>query len=492
VSDACHFILSILNHCEFVVLLQAIDGDVDEDDGDGEAGRNLNNVPPSEGSAPSSGRPKASQARVQHLKSNRSTRGGIATTAGVMPVASPQGSALPHLQPFGSASAASGDGIGEVQRSKSDSATHEGVATAAGVMHVASAELQPSGGASAASSDGAGEVQLSKHTSAAHEGIVTAAGVMPVASPQGSALPHLQPFGSASAASGDGIGEVQRSKSDSATHEGVSTAAGAMPAAPAGVTPHPSAQAHLWPSQSPSAVSSDDTGEMRHSKSNSTMHEGEGNATADTGIPQGSLLDTAGDALSPQPQGELACTRSRHKRSAPSPPRVYPSKKRQRPDDYQHIPDEGSDDDDPTLPRCPYCDTVFRFTPSKHLLQMQAQLEKKTWADPLPNNPGHRSAKSFTTFVSFCARHQFEGEQMSEARQLNWPETVDFASLESRVSRLQPQLQQILANIAEYHETRQTPAFKEIVTNDFFEPTYASAGAGRRNAFHNFQGHGAG
>ena len=77
---------------------------------------------------------------------------------------------------------------------------------------------------------------------------------------------------------------------------------------------------------------------------------------------------------------------------------------------------------------CPFCDAQVSF-PSPVLLTMYQDLENQTWPDPLPDNPNHHSAKSFTIFALYCKRHRFESQSLPVAISNNWPMIIDFGKL---------------------------------------------------------------
>ena len=82
---------------------------------------------------------------------------------------------------------------------------------------------------------------------------------------------------------------------------------------------------------------------------------------------------------------------------------------------------------------CPFCDAQVS-SPSPTLLTMYRDLESQTWPDPLPDNPNHRSAKSFTVFALYCERHHFESQSLPVAISNNWPMSINFGKLFDRVT----------------------------------------------------------
>ncbi|KAF8203560.1 hypothetical protein K438DRAFT_1757873 [Mycena galopus ATCC 62051] len=55
---------------------------------------------------------------------------------------------------------------------------------------------------------------------------------------------------------------------------------------------------------------------------------------------------------------------------------------------------------------CNYCDEVFPLAPSAILSAMGEKLVNISWADPLPENPYHRSLPGITMAVDHCAQHR--------------------------------------------------------------------------------------
>ena len=72
---------------------------------------------------------------------------------------------------------------------------------------------------------------------------------------------------------------------------------------------------------------------------------------------------------------------------------------------------------------------------------MYRDLESQTWPDPLPDNPNHRSAKSFTVFALYCERHRFESQSLPEAISNTWPMSIDFGKLFDRVTSYREDLE---------------------------------------------------
>ena len=92
---------------------------------------------------------------------------------------------------------------------------------------------------------------------------------------------------------------------------------------------------------------------------------------------------------------------------------------------------------------CPFCDEQMS-SPSPALLTMYRDLESLTWSDPLPDNPNHRSAKSFTVFALYCERHRFESQTLPVAIRNNWPMSIDFGKLFDRVTSYHEDLEALV------------------------------------------------
>ncbi|PPQ76768.1 hypothetical protein CVT26_000268 [Gymnopilus dilepis] len=84
---------------------------------------------------------------------------------------------------------------------------------------------------------------------------------------------------------------------------------------------------------------------------------------------------------------------------------------------------------------CPFCDESLPESPTEELLKLRKDAEEKSWPDPMPFNRHHRSAISFQVFISYCARHMFEKDQLPLAIASGWPMKVDFGAIFDRVSR---------------------------------------------------------
>ena len=95
---------------------------------------------------------------------------------------------------------------------------------------------------------------------------------------------------------------------------------------------------------------------------------------------------------------------------------------------------------------CPFCDQPIKTMPSPTLASMLNDLLKKTWSDPLPDNPGHRKAQSFTVFASFCECHRFEDIHVPHAISQGWLMEINFSQLFDRVIGLEDALHEILAD----------------------------------------------
>ena len=143
--------------------------------------------------------------------------------------------------------------------------------------------------------------------------------------------------------------------------------------------------------------------------------------------------------------------------------------------------------------KCPYCDTPFDFQPSPELLKIQTELEAITYPDPLPENPDHRSASSFTIYIEFCTLHRFEATRAGIAREKSWPEDINFSQLFTRICQLRPMLQAVLTDIADYKTKCDADStFRVEDGNDFFAKAVKASSAGSGASYSAFEGHGAG
>ena len=96
---------------------------------------------------------------------------------------------------------------------------------------------------------------------------------------------------------------------------------------------------------------------------------------------------------------------------------------------------------------CPYCDQEMPSTKSEILVKMGKELEKKSWADPLDDNPGHHRTAVFQDFIDFCAWHTFESKHLPRSCAAGWPTSPNFTQLFNCVHQHRNPLWIILANI---------------------------------------------
>jgi len=104
--------------------------------------------------------------------------------------------------------------------------------------------------------------------------------------------------------------------------------------------------------------------------------------------------------------------------------------------------DSDSDGDDGD--KCPFCNEPFDFVPSQKLLTMLMDINNKSYPDPLPSNPAHRSGASIRITLPFCERHNFESKDLPLAKAKQWPDPVDFNLLHKRILRLHGFLSRLL------------------------------------------------
>ncbi|KAJ7270580.1 hypothetical protein C8J57DRAFT_976325, partial [Mycena rebaudengoi] len=69
---------------------------------------------------------------------------------------------------------------------------------------------------------------------------------------------------------------------------------------------------------------------------------------------------------------------------------------------------------------CNYCDELLPATSSTNLVAKGEKLFRISWADPLPDNPGHRRTHIMNT-LEYCQRHRFERDHLPKALLENWP-----------------------------------------------------------------------
>ncbi|PPQ78707.1 hypothetical protein CVT24_002285 [Panaeolus cyanescens] len=100
---------------------------------------------------------------------------------------------------------------------------------------------------------------------------------------------------------------------------------------------------------------------------------------------------------------------------------------------------------------CPFCDKPLPQNPSDYLKNKLKQLIDVTTPDPLPCNPAHRKASSFMVYISFCERHLYEKVEISKGAANNWPMSIDFTELPSRIIGLHDELEAIIENPEESH-----------------------------------------
>lgn len=97
---------------------------------------------------------------------------------------------------------------------------------------------------------------------------------------------------------------------------------------------------------------------------------------------------------------------------------------------------------------CPYCDTPLPSSPSPRLLEILANVFRKSSRDPRPSNPLGRKAP-LTTFMAVCQRHRFELEILPEAEQKGWLKSIEWNKLGPRISRMESDLKSIIEDKAE-------------------------------------------
>ena len=150
--------------------------------------------------------------------------------------------------------------------------------------------------------------------------------------------------------------------------------------------------------------------------------------------------------------------------------------------------DSSSDDSDAyTGERCSFCDERLDFIPSNTLLDMRASLQSQSKPDPIPGNPYHRKAKSFTVTIDYCQHHRLESDVFPTARSQGWPTDIDFSTLYGRVLTLHSDLKPLFE-----YDTVQDNEFYEEVMKAFAPGTSTAAASGTAGQWGSFKGHGAG
>lgn len=114
--------------------------------------------------------------------------------------------------------------------------------------------------------------------------------------------------------------------------------------------------------------------------------------------------------------------------------------------------DSDSDPSEDKRRLCSYCDEPLSLTQSQQLTDMEEVLRKKSYPDPLPENPNHRRTYTFVDFIDYCTLHKFEFEVLPMARLENWPENPDMATLSDRVLCMQLHMKELLACLLERHD----------------------------------------
>jgi hypothetical protein len=64
---------------------------------------------------------------------------------------------------------------------------------------------------------------------------------------------------------------------------------------------------------------------------------------------------------------------------------------------------------------CNYCNELLPATSSAELVAKGEKLFSISWADPLPDNPGHRRTPHIMNTLDYCQRHRFERDHLPKA-----------------------------------------------------------------------------
>ena len=125
---------------------------------------------------------------------------------------------------------------------------------------------------------------------------------------------------------------------------------------------------------------------------------------------------------------------------------------------------------------CPFCDEKFPESPSSKLLELCEVLKFRTYSDPMPDNPLHRSADSFRVFIEFCTLHRFEAKHLPAALAECWPLDPDFGLVFDRVcqsflflnSIAESGVNEFLVEAKEHYRAG-SGAMKDFASNRFLE-----------------------
>ncbi|KAJ7793550.1 hypothetical protein B0H14DRAFT_2224403, partial [Mycena olivaceomarginata] len=96
---------------------------------------------------------------------------------------------------------------------------------------------------------------------------------------------------------------------------------------------------------------------------------------------------------------------------------------------------------------CAYCDRELPITPTETLTAMGEKLFSRSWPNPMPDNPNHRTLPLITMCVEYCARHEFERNLIPAALAGNWPFNPQFSHLFHRILSLGPTLRALCKNL---------------------------------------------
>ncbi|KAJ3571044.1 hypothetical protein NP233_g4012 [Leucocoprinus birnbaumii] len=97
---------------------------------------------------------------------------------------------------------------------------------------------------------------------------------------------------------------------------------------------------------------------------------------------------------------------------------------------------------------CPYCDSPLPPSPTPFFSKLLESALGKSHPDPRSTNPLGRKAP-LSVFVVVCQRHDFETEVLPEAEAKGWPKSIDWEGLGDRVSRMKPDLKDIIHDSGE-------------------------------------------
>ncbi|KAJ7075800.1 hypothetical protein B0H15DRAFT_791406, partial [Mycena belliarum] len=96
---------------------------------------------------------------------------------------------------------------------------------------------------------------------------------------------------------------------------------------------------------------------------------------------------------------------------------------------------------------CPLCDKPFPRHPSQRLCQMLHEVKLTSKSDPRPENSMGLLLPTLQR-APFCARHQFERDEIPKARYANWKTEIDLKDIERRLETFQTRFDALVNDCA--------------------------------------------